>query len=295
MHKEIIGYLKIIFYLKQHKNDFDLVHDNSLYFLPLILGNELIPLPLIATLHVPITNFSLPDILKDLNISNDNNYYIAISDSQKQMIKNLKIFDVNYNGIDEKRFIFNDKSDNYLLWVGRIVPEKGLEKAIEVAIKTNMELKIAGSIADRGLFEKQIKPIISRQKNIIYLGEKLGQNLVKLYQKAKILLFPIDWEEPFGLVMVEAMACGTPVIAFRRGSVSEVIKDGEAGFICPPGDLDCMVKTVKGIYEVPEEKYRAMRHACRKHVEENFTVEKMVDGYEKVYQQVIADWKQKNG
>ncbi|MGB2762611.1 MAG: glycosyltransferase, partial [Minisyncoccales bacterium] len=105
---------------------------------------------------------------------------------------------------------------------------------------------------------------------------------------AKLLLLPIQWEEPFGLVMIEAMACGTPVIAFRRGSVPEIIKDGVTGFICKPNDLNLMIKTVKKIYQMPEAEYKKMRHNCRRHVEKNFSVEKMVDNYEKVYYKILA-------
>lgn len=292
--EESIGYIKTLYYLKEHIDDFDIIHDNSLYFLPLILHQELVKLPLVATLHVPIDKFKTPEIIKDLNIREKiNNYYIAISENQKRQASNLDIFDINYNGINVDRFSFCDKSENYLLWIGRIVPEKGLEKAIEVAIKVNMPLKIIGSIADEGYFNDKIKTEIEKYKNIEYLGEKSGQELVELYQKAKIFLFPIDWEEPFGLVLVEAMACGTPVVAYNRGAVAEIVKEGVTGFICPAGDIDAMIKAVKKIYKIPEEEYRTMRWACRKHVEENFTIEKMVEGYEKIYQKVIDDWKKK--
>jgi glycosyltransferase involved in cell wall biosynthesis len=110
----------------------------------------------------------------------------------------------------------------------------------------------------------------------------------------KAFLVPIEKDEPFGLVMIEAMACGTPVIAFDRGSVSEIIEDKKTGFICPPDDINCMIEAVKKIYQMPENEYINMRKACRKRVEQNFTIEKMVDSYEKIYQKVIEDWKKKN-
>ena len=292
--EESIGYIKTLYYLKEHIDDFDLIHDNSLYFLPLILHQELVKLPLVATLHVPIDKFKTPEIIDDLNIKEKiNNYYIAISENQKKQVTNLDIFDINYNGIDADRFGFCDKSENYLLWIGRIVPEKGLEKAIEVAIKVNMPLKIIGSIADESYFNDKIKNKIEQHENIEYLGEKSGQEIVELYQKAKIFLFPIDWEEPFGLVLTEAMACGTPVVAFNRGAVSEIIQDKVTGFICPPNDVGSMISSVERINKMTDSEYMAMRRACCNHVMENFTLQKMVEGYEKIYQRVIDDWKKK--
>lgn len=294
MGQENIGYLKALFYLRKNLNSFDIIHDHSLHFLPLVLHHYLISLPLVATLHVPVETSKIPSIIKELDLDQEiENYYVAISQNQKNNSKNLKIFEINYNGIDEKRFKFFDRGGDDLIWVGRIVPEKGLDKAIEVAVKTKSSLKIIGSIADETYFKTKITPMIKEDKNISYLGEKTGSDLINLYQQAKILLFPIDWEEPFGLVMVEALSCGTPVVAFRRGSVPEIIKDGQTGFICPPGDIEAMTKATKKIYAMPEEEYQAMRKTCRKHVEENFTVEKMVDGYERVYEKVIEDYKSK--
>lgn len=292
--EENVGYIKALFYLKQHCDEFDIIHDNSLYFLTLLLHNYLFSLPSVTTLHVPIEKFRFPEIANSLNISFEaKNYYIAISERQKELAKDLEIYDVNYNGIDVKRFQFNNQGGDSLIWIGRIVPEKGLKTAIEVANKTNLPLKIIGSVADQKYFDKEIQTKIDKSNQIEYLGEKTGGELVKIYQDAKILLFPIDWEEPFGLVLTEAMACGTPVVAFDRGAVSEIIKDGVTGFICPPNDVEAMVGAVKKIYDMPEAKYQWMRQNCRQHVEDNFTIKKMVNGYEEVYDRIIKDWHEK--
>lgn len=297
MSDEILGYLKFLFYLKNHEKEFDIVHDHALSFLPSILHNDFSNLPYITTLHIDEKGLSnMYKTMKDLiGPKLPNHYFVSISKNQYNSLKDIKPFDINYNGIDADRFSFCDDPDNYLLWIGRIVPEKGLDKAIEIAIKLKITLKIIGSIANESYFKDKIKNNIDQYQNIDYLGEKSGQELVKLYQKAKMLLFPIDWEEPFGLVLIEAMSCGTPIVAFNRGAVSEIIRDGETGFICPPGDIEAMVAAVKKIYDMPPQDYKKMRESCRRHVEENFTVEKMVDGYEKIYQKVIADWKKKNG
>jgi len=296
MSDEILGYLKVLFYIQQNRPKFDIIHNNSFNYLPLVLHQLFFNIPFLTTLHVPEQNSDTVRIINDLlGKEHSNNYFIAVSKSQAKKIKGIKVFDVNYNGINEERFAFDLSAGDYLGWVGRIVSEKGLDKALDTANQANFPLKIAGPIVDQKYYLDIIKPKIGLSKKNEYLGELLGQNLVNFYQKAKALLFPIDWGEPFGLIMTEAMACGTPVVGFNRGSVPEIIKDGETGFICPPGDIDCMVKRVKQIYEMPEDQYIVMRKNCRKHVEENFTVKKMVDGYEKVYHKVIEDWKKKHG
>lgn len=296
MSDEVLGYLKILFYLKTQQKNFDIIHNNSLNFLPLVLNSFFFNLPFVTTLHVPEKGSDVFEIMDELlNSKSNNNYFISISNNQCRSMKKVKPFTVNYNGIDGDRFQFAQSSGDYLLWIGRVVPEKGLDKAIEISAATNKPLKAIGAIADENYYAKIIEPKLKENTQVNYFKEVIGQNLVGLYQNAKLLLFPIDWEEPFGLVMIEAMACGTPVIAFNRGSVPEIIKDGETGFICPPGDIDCMVRKVKELYRMPMEKYQAMRRACRKHVENNFTVEKMIDGYEKVYEKVIKDWEKKNG
>jgi len=296
MSDEILGYLKFLFYLRAHEKEFDIIHDNALYFLPIVLHNFFFKLPFVTTLHVPEKSFSdIFQIMNDLLDSKSfNDYFISISENQYYSMKEINPFAVNYNGIDEERFQFSQGRDDYLFWIGRIVPEKGLDKAIEISSKTKYPLKVVGAIADQTYFDKIIEPLLKANSQVTYFKEVVGQDLVKLYQNAKALLFTINWDEPFGLVMIEAMACGTPVIAFNRGAVSEVIKDGETGFICPAGDIDAMARAVKKIYEMPDAQYQAMRRVCRKHIEENFTVKKMVDGYEKIYQKVIEDWKRKS-
>ena len=137
--------------------------------------------------------------------------------------------------------------------------------------------------------EEEIKPKLN--KKIRYLGELSGRKLTRLYKGSKALLFPIKWEEPFGFVMVEAMSCGTPVIAFRRGSVPEIIVQGKTGFICPQNKISSMIKAVKKIYAMSDHKYKKLRINCRKHIEENFTLEKTVEKYEITYQKIINDWK----
>jgi len=282
------GYLKSLFYLRTHKYDFDIIHDNTDEIIG--LSSLLVDLPFVSTIHLPFEY--LKDLEKTVYKEKLANYYVAISKKQKKMVKNTPVFDVVYNGINSRKFGFSEKSRGYLAWIGRLDPNKGLGAAIEIANKTKTKLRIAGPIQGQKYFDEQIKPKLN--KNIKYYGPLTGRKLVRFYKGAKALLFPIRWEEPFGLVMAEAMSCGTPIIAFRRGSVPELVEQHKTGLICPKDNIESMIKAVKKIYSMSDSSYKKMRKNCRKRVEENFTLEKMVENYEKVYQRVIDDWKKKN-
>ena len=162
----------------------------------------------------------------------------------------------------------------YLAFAGRIVPQKGLDIAVRVAKKTGKKLKIAGPVGpeQKGYWDKKIKPYLSDK--ITYEGMLPAKQMPEFYKNAEALLMPILWPESFGLVMTEAMACGTPVVAFNRGSVSEVIKNNKSGFIVK--DEKQMIAAVKKIDEIK-------RFDCRRWVEDNFSLENMVDNYEKLY------------
>ena len=268
-------------------DQFDIIHNhNGWRFLPYL---RFFNKPVVNTYHSCYFLRIIPLFEKFKNY-----YYTSLSNAQRRPVSELNFTGNIYNGIDPTQYSFSDKKGEYLCFLGRIDPDKGIREAITIAQKANLKLLIAARIDPKfqKYFEWEIKPQLNGK--IIFLGEVGGQPKSDFLTNAVGLLFPINWEEPFGLAMIEAMACGTPVIAFRRGSVPEVVKDGKTGFICPPGDLDCMVKAVKRIYEMPKDRYQTMRKNCRKHVEENFTVEKMVDGYEKVYKRVIEDWKRKH-
>lgn len=191
-----------------------------------------------------------------------------------------------HHGIPIEKFPYNKKPENYLVWLGRITKKKGLTEAIKVAKATKTKLIIAGIInpRDQEIFNKEIKPEIDH-KQIFYIGPVGHQSKVKLLKNAKALLYPVSWEEPFGLVMIEALACGTPVIAFKRGSVPEIVKDNKTGY--QVRTVSEMIKAVKKLYSMPVEEYQKMRYNCRKQVEKNFTVEKMVDQYEKMYYKIL--------
>ncbi|MDP3995699.1 MAG: glycosyltransferase, partial [bacterium] len=174
------------------------------------------------------------------------------------------------------------------VFINRISKEKGVEFAIKAVRKAGVSLKIYGP-GEKEYLKKVILPFVNRRISYEGMAEKYSPEWNNAYSKAKVVLFPIQWDEPFGLVMIEAMACGTPVIAFNRGSVPEVIEDGKTGFICKPNDLNSMVKAIKRIYQMPEKEYAQMRLNCRQHVEEKFTAERMVSEYEKVYKKMLKN------
>lgn len=213
-----------------------------------------------------------------------NQHFVSISDSQRRDAPDLPYTATVYNGIDTDVFSFHDTAEDYLMFVGRIVPEKGLKEAVQVAIKTDRRLIIVGQVSPvtQWYFDEHVKPYLSDK--ILYLGLIDKEQLARYYQKAAALLVPIRWEEPFGLTMAEAMSCGTPVIAFRRGSVPEVVKDGKTGFIVE--NTAEMIGAIENIGKIS-------RQDCRTHVEKNFTKTRMVNNYEKVLLNLITNKEQK--
>lgn len=208
---------------------------------------------------------------------------VSISDNQRSGLPDLNYISTVYNGIDPIYFSYHPEHENYLCWIGRITKNKGLDAAIRVANKLNMKLKISGFIdrGDQEYFDEAIKPQIG--KNIEMIGEILRVTDKNAFLgKAKACLFPIVWDEPFGLVMVEAMASGTPVIAFDKGSVPEVIEDGRSGFIVKSEDQ--MIDAVKKIDSLD-------RRYCHDYAVNKFNIENMVDGYINAYKQVMATQK----
>lgn len=212
--------------------------------------------------------------------------YISISDKYRNLCPaKINFVKTIYHGLDINNFKFQPSPENCFVWLGRITRVKGLDIAVKLAEEMDFSLLIAGAVVspeEKIFFEKEIKPHLN--KKIQFLGElKSDQEKTEFLSKGKALIYPLRWEEPFGIVMAEAMACGTPVIAFDRGSASEVVKDGKTGYIIRDGDLNEMIEAIKKIDQID-------RNECRKWVEENFTIEKMVSSYEKIYYQLIEDF-----
>lgn len=249
--------------LINNKSEFDLILNN--------MRGEAVFLPLAKSLGKAFINVmhlnlfpELADIFREYKTP-----LISISNAQRRSFEDLNFIATVYNGVDTSRFVFNQTAKDYLLMVGTIGRHKNQKSAINVAKKLNMPLVLAGKIRDKDYFE-ELKPDIDGQK-IRWIGEITFDEKVKLYQDAKAFLFPINWEEPFGLVMIEAMACGTPVVAFNHGAVSEVVVDGLTGFVVE--NEEEMTEKVSQIETIK-------REDARKLVEEKFTIEKMIDKYD---------------
>ena len=294
MNKEIyldLGYsmrhMFNYFAAAENQKKFDLIHWHvSKDIVPLMVSN-FVQTPSVITFH----NYHPQGKLDDLWNYNKKNqhknvHYISISN---RYTKNLPFdfYSTVYNGINVDDFTFNAKGGDYMFWMGRFLPIKGIDIAVNIAKKLNLPLKMGARELDTELdfYNKKVKPHISNK--IQYIGELGLTEKNKAYGNAKVFINPILFDEPFGLVVPESMATGTPVIAFDKGAMSEIIKDGETGYLIKPGDIIGMTQAIKKIYDMPNSEYQKMRENCRKHVEQNFTVKRMLDGYEKVYKSIL--------
>lgn len=231
--------------------------------------------PTVTSIHSPIT-----DRIRPFLEYFKGERYISFSLAQRKQMSDLNWYANIYHGVDTNIFAYNQTPEDYLLYLGRVTEEKGVHFAIEAAKAVNMPLYIAGaSYPMEGYWQKQIEPHIDG-KSIRSFGDASFDRKIPLLQNAKALLFPTQANEVFGYVMIEAMSCGTPVIGFNKGSVPEIIKHGETGFVV--NNVEEMIASIKCIDEIDRAK-------VRKRAELYFSVEKMVAGYEKVYQRILKD------
>jgi glycosyltransferase involved in cell wall biosynthesis len=208
-------------------------------------------------------------------------HLVAISDAQRLAAPELNWAGRVYNAVDVGSYPVGSGQDGYLLFLGRFCPEKGAHLAIDAAQAAGWSLVLAGKLnepAEREYFDEAIRPRLG--PDVTYVGEADGELKRELYGAASAVLFPIQWEEPFGLVMIEAMACGTPVIALDRGSVAEVVDHGVTGFVV--GDPEGLVSAIRDLDMID-------RASCRRHVEQHFDLPTMVDGYERIFRRVAVD------
>ena len=259
----------------ERAEEFDLIH-NHFDFLPLTYS-RLTNTPVVVTIH----GFSSERILPVYRKYDQTAHYVAISDADRA--PGLRYAATVYHGIDLSGFTFRPEAGEFLLFFGRIHPDKGAYEAIQIARQTGRKLILAGVIQDEDYFRAQVEPYLDGDR-VTYVGSADPARRDELLGGALALLHPIAFDEPFGLSVVEAMACGTPVVAFERGSMREVIDDGVSGFLV--GSVDEAVAVV-GPADSPGAVADLDRGACRRHVEERFSVERMVDGYLAVYQKVL--------
>jgi glycosyltransferase involved in cell wall biosynthesis len=258
-----------ISYLMERANEFDLIH-NHFDFLPLTYAS-LVKTPMVTTIH----GFSSPKILPVYQRFNAQNSYVSISYADRH--PSLDYTDTVYNGIIGADFPFEAEPDDYLLFFGRIHPEKGTREAIEIARKAKKRLLIAGLIQDQAYFEVSVKPFLDNSA-VMYLGNVGPDHRKSLLGKAQALLHPILFNEPFGLSVAEAMHCGTPVVAFHRGSMNELIRERKSGFL---------VHSVTEGAAAVENIGQISRQECHRWASDMFSSEKMVSNYLKVYEKVL--------
>ena len=255
--------------LMEKASEFDLIH-NNFDFLPLTYS-ALIKTPLITTIH----GFSSQKIIPVFKKYNSIGNYVSISNADRS--PELDYIATVYNGLNIHDFDFVEQPEDYLLYFGRIHHDKGTAEAISIAKKSKRKLLIAGIIQDEGYFKEKIEPELNDQ--IQYIGHAGPEKRNELLGKASALLHPINFNEPFGMSVAEAMLCGTPVIAFNKGSMPELIRHEQTGFLV--NNIDEAVNAVSALKNIN-------RKDCRDWAASQFSSEKMVDDYYKLYQQVLA-------
>ena len=254
-----------------HAHEFDLIH-NHLDWRPLCFALASSAPPLVTTIH----GFSSPQILAAYYAASRRSFYCSISDADRD--PGLAYLATVYNGIDPSAFAFRQDPEDYLLFFGRIHEEKGAHVAIEVARRAGRPLVIAGIVHEERYYRERIAPHVDGRR-VRFAGEVTGAQRSSLLGGAAALLQMNTRKERFGLSMIEAMACGTPVIGSSLGSIPEVVADRVTGFVCE--DVDAAVRAVAALPSID-------RAACRARVEQHFTVDSMVDGYAAAYRMALA-------
>jgi glycosyltransferase involved in cell wall biosynthesis len=257
--------------LMEDAGRYDIIH-NHFDFLPLTYS-RLIDTPMITTIH----GFSNEAIMPVYKKYNQDTHYVSISNSDRH--PSLTYLGTVYNGIDETQFEFGTGNGNYLLYFGRIHPEKGAYEAIQIALEANKKLVLCGLIQDQNYYQEKVLPYLN-DSTILYLGNVAPVERNQLMGEALALLHPISFEEPFGLSVAESMMCGTPVIAFDRGSMSELILHEKTGFVV--NDLQEAIQAVGNVSHLH-------RADCRMHAMQNFTGTAMAAQYLALYKLILKE------
>jgi len=258
------------------QNEFDIIHDHcEFYTAPY---SSFLKPPIVSTIHHPMYEEMVVLFKKFPNIN-----YVAISKSQRKSAPGVNFVRTIYHGLPIEKYSFNDSPQDYLLWLSKLTPPKGPAEAIEVAKKAGEKLILSGNLLKEygDYFEYRLKPLIDG-KQIQFVGAADFAKKIELFKNAKAFLYPIKRVEPFGLVVIEAMACGTPVIAYKEGAMSELIKNGETGFLV--SNQEEMVEAIKKVHLID-------RRKCRESVEKNFPLRRMVNRYERLYKKILRQRK----
>jgi glycosyltransferase involved in cell wall biosynthesis len=254
----------------ERATEFDIIHYEAAYYPMSLAFSRLSPTPIVQTLH---HSPSMAEVA--LWSRYPEAAFVAISNEQARLLAGLNVIDTVLHGIDTGAFTFRQKPDDYLLFLGRFTEGKGVMQAIELARRVHMRLVLAA--AEDEYYREKIAPHVDG-RTLIYAGEADFDDKVKLYGGARALLYPIQAREPFGLVLAEAMACGTPVAALDRGAVREVVDDGVTGIVFE--DLEQMANQLPRVFDLDRRRVRDRAVA-------RFGVDRMVDGYVDVYRRIV--------
>lgn len=267
------------FFASGRQKNFDLIQFNDHVFYKILPFAGQSEIPIVIQINYPHKEI-FPYLKKSIS-GIKNVHYLPMSDFIKSAMPGLNYLEPFYPSFDFDDFPLSFSKREHLLFIGRICPEKGVHLAIEAAKKADRKLIIAGGVSPSNLsyFSNFIKPQID-DKNIIYLGEVDFKTKIKFFQKAAATLFPIQWDEPFGLVLVESMACGTPVIAFDRAAVREIVRDKISGYIVSDGDIEAMTRAIGKIGKFN-------RREVRRYAEENFSINDWAKKYEDIVRPLI--------
>ena len=255
-------------------DEFDIIHNHLGHFvLPL---TKFVSTPTLTTIHYPFKNPVIDIFFKKYK---QGNYFTSLSKAMRKQFPGLNYVSNVYNGIVVDDFKFREKPEDFVMFFGRISPDKGVHIAIEAARLAGEKIVLVGLVPpdDQEYFDKKVKPLIDN-KGVVYLGPMSYKKKVNYFGRAKVMLHPALFPEPFGLTLVESMACGTPVIAYNRGAIPEVIKDGKTGFVVD-NDRE-MANAIKKVSQID-------RRYCREYVKKKFTSDKMIDDYIESYEKVI--------
>lgn len=301
--KHIMFELALISEAFKKQEEFDLFHVNIGDGDLVLPFSEFVKRPILITLHNIINEdftrkyFSL--------FENKNLFFVSVSNFQRKMLPLLNYIDNIYHGINLEQYNFDAKGGENIMWAGRYIPEKGPQLVIELAKKTGYKTKLFGVMKNgyENWYENNIKNIAESENCNLLVSLHANysrEQLINFYQTSKVFILPTFFEEAFGLVYVESMACGTPVITFARGAAPEIIKDGITGFLVNPSDddirgewiikktgVDGLQEAIEKIYKMNKNVYEQMRQKCREHAEENFSAKKMTERYVQAYRKVL--------
>jgi glycosyltransferase involved in cell wall biosynthesis len=267
----VAHYVRLLELIFKQAHEFDILHFHIDYLhFPLTRRQSV---PAVTTLHGKL---AIPDLVPLYREYSDMPV-VSISDSQRQPLPWINWAGTVYHGLPEGLYHFHHRPGEYLAFLGRVCPEKSPDRAIEIAEQAGVQLKIAAKVdnADKTYFEEEIKPLLKSSSSVDFIGEINDREKDEFLGNALAFLFPIDWPEPFGLVLIEALACGTPIIAFRNGSVPEIVEHGRTGFI-----VDTLEDAIAAVQKVGS----IDRRTCRAAFEERFTARRMAQAYLAIYE-----------